>query len=602
MDNIIKISGKNFFISSLAVASIILILGKYIAFSPTFILIEILITVVLLFVFGSIRYRLDKNVITYSMVFVILATFFNCSWDGSPLQLACQEHGFKAILDFVTFLLSFSTLNKFVHLDTMLFILGLTFFVSAISTTRLLETVSFYILKKNKGRIYSTMILITLVVSIASGILDGVSMIGLMIRIVIIIFALIGLKGKDLIFGVLLSTITTTICGIWLAYGEPPNLIMKSNLYPALDNIFFLRYCLPIAFASFFVLCFFLRKSLKGKILQFDSMDLLDRYTDDIRFLQSEQYGHYSTQEEVIRLYKDSLGQRLHDTLITELSETTAKLPMVLLNNKVSSGQRMQILSRYSSPIIAPDIDSYYRAIFKPKQNRSTENLLAERVGKQLQSTAVARKKAQLFSKLSFLPFVAFLVVHSINKNIPLFVSSFLGYSVVLIGIFKHKELRKFSFHESIHEYKEYLFLFPLFLSITLLQYTGFFNIVEDLTKNYIEKMGIMFFAYIKFISIGLLSALLDNNIVADFASRSMKNFDLEILHILSMVQIAGYAVGGCLTHIGSAQSIVAYAFIRKSLDKHFTPLQWIRMIVPMLAIIALVVFVIITITVFICL
>ena len=31
----------------------------------------------------------------------------------------------------------------------------------------------------------------------------------------------------------------TTVCGIWLAYGEPPNLIMKANLYPLSGQRFF---------------------------------------------------------------------------------------------------------------------------------------------------------------------------------------------------------------------------------------------------------------------------------------------------------------------------------------------------------------------------
>ena len=43
------------------------------------------------------------------------------------------------------------------------------------------------------------------------------------------------------------------------------------------------------------------------------------------------------------------------------------------------------------------------------------------------------------------------------------------------------------------------------------------------------------------------------------------------------MAQIAGYAVGGCWTHIGSAQSVVAYAFILKEINARYTPWQWIR-------------------------
>ena len=47
------------------------------------------------------------------------------------------------------------------------------------------------------------------------------------------------------------------------------------------------------------------------------------------------------------------------------------------------------------------------------------------------------------------------------------------------------------------------------------------------------------------------------------------------------MAQIAGYAAGGCWTHIGSAQSVVAFAFIRKEIDVKFTPFDWIKSMTP---------------------
>lgn len=47
------------------------------------------------------------------------------------------------------------------------------------------------------------------------------------------------------------------------------------------------------------------------------------------------------------------------------------------------------------------------------------------------------------------------------------------------------------------------------------------------------------------------------------------------------MAQISGYALGGCWTHIGSAQSVVAYAFIQRDVDEAYTLLQWIRQMTP---------------------
>src|SRR6185295_9230508 len=82
-----------------------------------------------------------------------------------------------------------------------------------------------------------------------------------------------------------------------------------------------------------------------------------------------------------------------------------------------------------------------------------------------------------------------------------------------------------------------------------------------------------------------MLSAILDNNIVADFASRGLPGLDLSLLHLFAMAQIAGYALGGCWTHIGSAQSVVAYAFIQRDIDARYTPVGWIRDITPAMVI-----------------
>jgi hypothetical protein len=43
------------------------------------------------------------------------------------------------------------------------------------------------------------------------------------------------------------------------------------------------------------------------------------------------------------------------------------------------------------------------------------------------------------------------------------------------------------------------------------------------------------------------------------------------------MALIAGYAVGGCWTHIGCAQSVVAFAFIRKEISPRYTPVEWMK-------------------------
>ena len=70
---------------------------------------------------------------------------------------------------------------------------------------------------------------------------------------------------------------------------------------------------------------------------------------------------------------------------------------------------------------------------------------------------------------------------------------------------------------------------------------------------------------------------------MADFASRALHGLDLSILHLFAMAQIAGYALGGCWTHIGCAQSVVAYAFIQRDVDANYTPVQWIKEMTPVI-------------------
>lgn len=48
-------------------------------------------------------------------------------------------------------------------------------------------------------------------------------------------------------------------------------------------------------------------------------------------------------------------------------------------------------------------------------------------------------------------------------------------------------------------------------------------------------------------------------------------------MFLFAAAQIAGYATGGSLTHIGSAQSVVAFAYILRYVDPQFTPANWIR-------------------------
>src|SRR5262249_17605403 len=147
---------------------------------------EVLATIAGLFVFGSFKYQIHKNALTYGMALVTVATFWGLP--SSTWHVEIAEHGWAAWA--YRHLLTFHGLDDLIHLDTMLFILGLTLFVSVVAQTRILEGITFFLLRRNKGAILPTIIAVTAVVAIASGVLGGVSMIGLTIPTLVILLML----------------------------------------------------------------------------------------------------------------------------------------------------------------------------------------------------------------------------------------------------------------------------------------------------------------------------------------------------------------------------------------------------------------------------
>jgi hypothetical protein len=157
------------------------------------------------------------------------------------------------------------------------------------------------------------------------------------------------------------------------------------------------------------------------------------------------------------------------------------------------------------------------------------------------------------------------------------------GFAAALPGILRMPRMRRLALDEARLEYAEYYFLFPLFLAITLLTNAGFFDAMQAVIVRGIATLGQGHVAFAQFLGSTFLSAILDNNIVADFASRGLQGLDVKVLQFFAMAQIAGYALGGCWTHIGCAQSVVAYSFIQRDVDARYTPVQWIKEMTPVI-------------------
>lgn len=585
--SVVMISQPRFLLGCAFVAFVVLIAGRIVTLPLGLLAAEVFATILGLFLFGSFRYQIHKNALTYGMSLVIVATF--CGLEGSQWHREIAAEGWWLWAQ--RNLLSFHGLDDIVHADTMLFILGLTFFVAVIAQTRLLEGITFYLLRRYRGQILPTVISVTAVVAFASGILDGVSMIGLTIRTLVIIMMLAAAPTAAVRYAVLVCTTVTTICGIWLAYGEPPNLIMKANLHPYLDNAFFLRYCAPAAVACYLVIAWQLKQKIGGGRVPLDTMDVIDANAEDVRFLQATRHGEVISGIQLIESNAAELGDRA-DRVI-ERMRNGETLGIALVHEDVPQTTRQNLLGYFVSEELAEPLDRHYvlDAAGDHRGALGAETVVDETIAR----FAKRRRQAQKVGAFALVPFVGLLIAHGIDHTLPLFVASFAGFLVALLGILNIPKMRALALREARHEYAEYYFLFPLFLSITLLTKAGFFDALQMLIHHGIETLGHGHMAFAQFIGCTFLSAILDNNVVADFASRALHRLDITIMHLFAMAQIAGYALGGCWTHIGSAQSVVAFAFIRREVDERYTPIHWIKEITPvilqMLAVITILIY-----------
>ena len=79
----------SWFVSACAVVAAAILLGSRVASLPLWLLAaEVLATILGLFVFGSFRWQIHKNALTYGMLLVIVATFCGLSDVGVATEIA----------------------------------------------------------------------------------------------------------------------------------------------------------------------------------------------------------------------------------------------------------------------------------------------------------------------------------------------------------------------------------------------------------------------------------------------------------------------------------------------------------------------------------
>ncbi|HEY7186912.1 MAG TPA: hypothetical protein VH436_10200, partial [Vicinamibacterales bacterium] len=338
---IVMLSGTRF-IGGCAVASVaVVVAGHFMPFPTWLLAAEVLLTILGLFLFGSFRYQIHKNALTYGMLLVIAATFTQLA--TSTWHAEITRDGWMSWTHH--HLLTFAGLDDLIHADTMLFILGLTLMVAVIAQTRVLEGLTFFLLRRYRGAILPTVIAVTAVVAIASGLLGGVSTIGLTIRTFVIVLMLAATPVAAVRFAVIVCTAVTTICGVWTAYGEPPNLIMKANLHPLLTNAFFLYYGVPVAIASFLVVAWHLRTRLAGQWIDLDDIDVIDANAEDVRFLQATRHGEVMTPVELVEGHADLLDGRAD--FIVDRIRSGESLGLALVHEDISVESRRLLIGHF---------------------------------------------------------------------------------------------------------------------------------------------------------------------------------------------------------------------------------------------------------------
>jgi hypothetical protein len=306
-------------------------------------------------------------------------------------------------------------------------------------------------------------------------------------------------------------------------------------------------------------------------------MDVIDANVADVRFLQATRHGEVLTPVELIEGHAAGLGDAV-ERLLARVRRGES-IGIALVREGVPEPIRKQLLGHFVSEDLADALDRHY--VLDASGDHDGALRAARAVDKVVEDLGMKRRNAQRMGGLAIIPFAVMLILHGIEPRVPLFLASFAGFLFALPAIADIPRMRALAWREARTEYAEYFFLFPLFVSITLLTAAGFFDRIGAVVRHGVTSLGPSHVAFGQFMGSTFLSAILDNNIVADFASRGLPNLEVPLLHLFAMSQIAGYAIGGCWTHIGSAQSVVAYAFIQRDVDSGYTPVGWIRDITP---------------------
>lgn len=551
---------------AVVLTALLLVLGARAPLPPSLLAFELAGLIALI-----ARWDHARTPITLASIPVAVTTYVGSR--GAPVR--ASEVGWGDALRAAWEHLGVHGLLRLVHADTLLFLGALTLFVTALSQSGLLDEVAVRLVRRTRGSVSKTVMILCALGGALSGILDGVSVVGVLMRTLAATIFLVPartLAARERLRGgavtaVILSTVVTTVCGAWLAYGEPPNLIMKANVRSPgegalLTDGFFITWIGPFALISLAVVLVGLARTLSDLTVDLNTIDMFESQSGVIRHRRASTLGDDRSATEVVLDLADQTPHetRLHD--VVERLEAGFSLPAALDDVSVTPDERGRVLTNWLGPEAA--------ARWLTHEERGLSEMLAQ--------WRFRARRAWGFSVAGIGVFALGLLGHSFGWfHAPVALAPLLGAIVVIAGLGRARALHSLILRRTREEFSGYVFLVPLFLLVGLLVEAGFFATPQRWVADHVRSGASITLGLVQFAGCTFLSAVLDNNIVADFASRILVGMPDDTIRYFSLAQIQGYALGGCLTHIGSAQSILAFEYIKRTIRPDYTPSRWVR-------------------------
>ena len=82
MSSVVMLSGRKFVLGCALVAGAVLAIGRLVPLPMPLLATEVFATILGLFLFGSFKYQIHKNALTYGLLLIIIATFCGLPTSG----------------------------------------------------------------------------------------------------------------------------------------------------------------------------------------------------------------------------------------------------------------------------------------------------------------------------------------------------------------------------------------------------------------------------------------------------------------------------------------------------------------------------------------